>query len=64
MRENVTQNDDDDGCTLNSLVEIIYAVDLIGSINSERDTIQGFAADNTGEALGVVRLSCCSQNSV
>ena len=45
-------------------VEVLNAVDVVGSVHREGDTIQALCADNTGEAVGVVRLACGSQYPV
>jgi hypothetical protein len=39
-------------------VEVIDAVDAIGGIDRERNTVQAQIADDAREALRVVRLAC------
>ena len=45
-------------------MEILDAVDLVGRVHREGDPVQALLADQAGEAGGVVRFACCSQNPV
>ena len=45
-------------------VEVLNAVDVVGSVHSEGDTIQALGAHHTGEAVGMVGLASGSQYSV
>jgi len=46
------------------LVEIFDTVNPICSINCELNPFQTFVADNAREALWMVRLPVCSENSI
>ena len=45
-------------------MEILDAVNLVRRVHREGDSVQALLADKTGEAGGVVRFSCCSENPV
>ena len=45
-------------------MEVLDAVDLVGGVHSEGDSVQTLLADQAGEAGGVVRFPCCSENPV
>ena len=45
-------------------VEVLNAMDVVGSVHSEGDPIQALGADHTGEAVGVVWLPCGPQDPI
>ena len=45
-------------------MEILDAVDLVRCVHREGDSVQALLADKAGEAGGVVRFACCSENPV
>ena len=45
-------------------MKILDAVDLVRRVHREGDSVQALLADEAGEAGGVVRFACCSENPV
>jgi len=45
-------------------VEVFNAVNLVGSINSECESVQVAPTDNTVEAGGMIWLASCSQHAI
>ena len=45
-------------------MEVLDAVDLVGGVHREGDSVQALLADQAGEAGGVVRLASRSQDPI
>lgn len=45
-------------------MEVFDAVDAVGSIDGERDSVEALMANDAREALRMIRLSCRSQDPV